>query len=465
MNSTSEPRPSPRPVIPVLTSRRPTLNLLKHFCFLPVLDSFPASHFMKLLLPTLGLLSLAMITVAHAQEDGQLSAPPDEIVTDFGIEEYLAIPKYTLSIGVRSLSGAKSSFSGRGYVSSFQPGSDITTPGLTRIYQDGNTLANNPAYHFVITHGDGTTTTYTAAPTPAGFSNTWSFLKFAQERPDGNLDFHSYAADVVDSGLHQKNPAMGTGMEVLVLRDMGNLGKKIEWKLLFGASLSDITSHTSDTLAATLTTITDTFSANLNGATALPASPPYTAPSFKQIPRVDATGFPLYDGTGAQIIDYVETTIYIGDHPLSRTTAISPGTVFNQWDLKGAYFTFRLGPSISYLITDHLRFTVSAGAALVYAGTSYSVVQTYQPEAADAVVSTAKDEETKLLAGYFVDVTMQYDFTDRTGIYAGAGFQDTGSYTQTANLTDTYTGSHASYKALVDLSGLSGFRMGMTFRF
>ena len=455
----------PRLVIPVLTSRQPTLNLLKHFCFLPVLDSFPASHFMKLLLPTLGLLSLALCTLAHAQEDGQLSAPPDEIITDFGIEEYLAIPKYTLSIGVRSLSGAKSSFTGRGYVSSFQPGSDITTPGIARIYQDGNTLANTPDYSFVITHGDGTTTTYNAAPTPAGFTNTWSFLKLGQERADNNLDFHSYAADVVDSGLHQKNPGTGTGMEVLVMRDMGNLGKKIEWKLLFGASLTDIKARTSDTLAASVTTITDTYLTDLNGASALPASPPYTGPSFKQIPQVDSTGFPVYDSTGSQIIDYVETTIYLGDHPLSRTTTISPGTVFNQWELKGAYFTFRLGPSVSYLITDHLRFTVSAGAALVYSGTSYNVIQTYQPEAADAVVSTANDEEAKFLAGYFVDVTMQYDFTDRTGFYAGAGFQDTGSYTQTADLTDPYTGSHASYKAAIDLSGLSGFRMGMTFRF
>ena len=420
---------------------------------------------MKLFLPALGLLSLALFTVAHAQEDGQLSAPPDEIITDFGIEEYLAIPKYTLSLGVRTLSGAKSSFTGRGFVSSFQPGSDITTPGITRIYQDGNTLANNPSYSFSIPHADGTSTTYTAAPTPAGFTNTWSFLSLGQERSDNNLDFHSYAADVVDSGLHQKNPGMGSGIELMVMRDMGNLGKKIEWKLLFGASLTDIKSHTSDTLAASVTTITDTYLTNLNGATALPSSPPYTAPSFKQIPQVDSNGFPVYDTSGAQIIDYVETTIYLGDHPLSRTTTITPGTVLNQWELKGAYFTFRLGPSISYLITDRLRFTVSAGAALVYSGTSYSVAQTYQPIGLDPLVSTASDEEAKFMPGYFVDVTVQYDFTDRTGFYAGAGIQDTGSYTQTAVLNDSITGSHASYKALVDLSGLSGFRMGMTFKF
>ena len=422
---------------------------------------------MKFFLPALFALFLAVFSLARAQEDGQLSAPQDEIITDFGIEEYLATPKYTLSLGFRTLSGAKTGFSGRGYISSFQPTSDITSTNIVHIYHDGNVLANTDPYSFTITHGDGTTTTYTAVPTPAGFTNTWSFLDLNQINADGsgNIDMHSYTANAVDSGLHQKNPGMGSGIELMAARDMGNLGKKLEWKLIFGASLTDIKARTTDNVAATITTITDTYATNLGTQTSLPGTVPYTAPSFRQQPEVGADGFPIYDSSGAQIIDYVETTVYIGDHPLGRTTAITQGTVFNSWDLKGAYFTFRLGPSISYLITDHLRFTVSAGAALVYAGTSYTVEQSYQPDTADAVVSNVTDEEQKFLAGYFVDATVQYDFSDRTGIYVGGGIQDTGSYTQTASINDIYTGSYANYKALIDLSKLSGFRMGMTFKF
>jgi len=420
---------------------------------------------MKFFLPTLGLFSLALFGVARAQDDGQLAAPPEEVITDFGIEEFISVPKYTLSLGIRSLSGAKASFSGRGFVSSFQPSGDITTPGLVRIYHDGNVLPDTNPFSFTIQNADGTTVTYTSPPTPAGFTNTWSFLDSKQIRGDGNLDFHSYAADLVDPGLRQKNPDTGYGMELVVARDMGNLGRKMEWKLLFGASLADIKSHTTDTLAATITTITDTYVANLNGQPGLPTSPPYTAPSFVQKPQVDANGFPLYDASGNQIINYVETTILLGDHPLSRTTTMAPGTVHNVWDLRGAFFTFRLGPSISYLITDRLRFTLSAGAAFVYAGTDYVITQTYQPETADALVSTVENDEGKFLAGYYVDATLQFDFTERAGIYAGLVYQDTGSYTQTAELDDVFTGSHASYKAQVDLSSLSGFRMGMVFKF
>jgi hypothetical protein len=420
---------------------------------------------MKLFLPTLGLLSLALLSTARAQEDGQLQAPPDEVITDFGIEEYISNPKFNLSIGVRTLSGAKATFSGRGYVSSYQPGSDITSGNTTRIYHDGNVVRDTNPYSFTITNADGSTTTYTSPETPAGFTNTWSLLDTKQIREDGNIDFHSYAADVVDSGLHEKNPGTGYGVEVVVSRDMGKLGNKMDWTLLFGASLTDIKSHTSDTLAASITTVTDTYVPNLNGQTSLPGTAPYTAPSFKQVPHVDADGFPVYDSTGNQIIDYVETTIYMTDHPLMRTTVVTPGTVFNEWDLKGAYFTFRLGPSISYRITERLRFTLSAGAALVFAGTQYTIKQTYVTETYEPLVSTVEDDEGKFLAGYYVDASLQFDITDRAGLYAGMVYQDTGSYEQTATLDDQYTGSHASYKALVDLSGLSGFRMGMTFKF
>src|SRR6185312_4155975 len=169
--------------------------------------------------------------------------------------------------------------------------------------------------------------------------------------------------------------------------------------------------------------------------------------------------------TGTQILDYVETTIYLSNTPINRTTTVTSGTVFNKWDLKGAYFTFRLGPQLTYLFNEHLKATISAGVALVYAGTQYSVEQTYQPETSDAVISTDTSDETKFLPGYFVDAQLQYDVTERTGFYAGIAYQDNGSYTQSAVLEDQYTGSHADYKALVNLSGLSGFKMGMTFKF
>lgn len=420
---------------------------------------------MKLFFPTLSVLSLAICGLARAQDEGgQLSAPPDEIITDFGIEEYLAVPKFSVSVGARMLSGAKSSFTGRGFVSSYQPSADITTPNIRRIYHDGNVFADNPDYTYLVNNNDGSQTPHGVRASPDGFTNSWTFLDSRQIRDDGNLDFHSYAADVDDSGSHAKNPKAGGGIDITFTRDMGKLGKKMEWGLLFGTSVTDIKARTSDTLHATVTTLTDTYAVNLYDQTGLP-NPTYTAPSFKTVPRTDDTGAPVYDVTGTQILDYVETTIYLSNTPINRTTTVTSGTVFNKWDLKGAYFTFRLGPQLTYLFNEHLKATISAGVALVYAGTQYSVEQTYQPETSDAVISTDTSDETKFLPGYFVDAQLQYDVTERTGFYAGIAYQDNGSYTQSAVLEDQYTGSHADYKALVNLSGLSGFKMGMTFKF
>ena len=204
---------------------------------------------------------------------------------------------------------------------------------------------------------------------------------------------------------------------------------------------------------------------NLNGQPSLPSAAPYTAPSFKQIPSVDANGNPIYDSTGTQIIDYVETTIYLGNVPLNRTVTTTAGVISNHWELKGAYFTFKLGPSISYLVTDRLRVTVGAGASIVLSGATFDVTSTFQPDVGAALTSDDTSDLLKFLPGYYAEAEVQYDFSDRAGFYAGVEYQDNGSYTQTSNLNDTNTGSIGSYKALINLSSLEGFRMGLTFKF
>jgi hypothetical protein len=422
---------------------------------------------MKFFLFTLCLLFVALFSLARAQDE-QLAAPPDEIITDFGIEEFISAPKTTLSLGIRSLSGAKASFSGRGVIASFQPGSDFTTPNLNRVYNDGNQLADASPQTFTYSNGDGTTTTYTGPVTPAGQTNSWSYTDIRQLSPDAStIDMHAFSADIADSGLRQHNPGSGQGIELAMARDMGNLGKRIEWKLIIGASLNDIKTSTTDIVNATVTTTTDTYAVNLNGQPPPDSTTtlPYVAPHLLTVPRIDSSGNPVYDTSGIQYIDYVDNSIYLGNVPLGRTTTVTNGTVTDRWDLKGAYFTFRAGPSLSFLFTDRFRATLGAGVALIYAGTTYTVDQTYTPDVGDPLVVTATADESKLLIGYYADATLQYDFTDRAGIYAGAVYQTGGKYTETAAVSDLQNGSVATYKALVDLSRLQGFRMGMNYKF
>ncbi len=342
-------------------------------------------------------------------------------------------------------------------------------PGLVRLYHDGNVLPDTNPYTFTVTHGDGTTTTYTSPPTAAGFTNTWSLLDVKQETDDGNVAFHSYSASIGDTGIHQKDPdTIGYGVDLCGgAGHVVKIGRKMEWKLDLWRQPDEYQfAHGVAVETATITQTTDTYVANLNGqAIAADDGPRYTAPSWVQVPQVDADGNPVYDSSGAQIIDYVETTVWLSDHPLDRTITQFQGTVTNQWDLKGAYFTFRIGPSISYQITNRLRLVLSAGASLVLSGTEYTVTQTYIPDIADPVISTVDNDELKFLPGYYVDASLQFDITESAGFYAGVTYQDNGSYSQSADLTDPFTPSTASYKAQIDLSNLSGFRMGMTFKF
>jgi hypothetical protein len=418
---------------------------------------------MKFLPRLLCVLLLAVPGAVRAQEGQQ--SPPDEIITDFGIDEFLAIPKFTLTFGARSMSGAKVGFSGKGFVSSYQPGADLTTPNITRLYHDGTLQADAGGASFDYYAQDGVTVIhYGPGPiTPAGYTNNWSFVDPRQLRSDGNIDFHSYTADISNSGVVQHDPASGQGFELSVARDMGQLTKKLDWKLVAGFALNDIKSYSNAQLNAVVTTITDTYLLNV-GTYGTPSTP-YVAPHYITVPRVDSAGLPVLDTLGYQFIDYVDQSALVGNLPLVRTTTTSSGVVVDRWLLRGAYFTFRLGPSLTYMFTERLKATISVGVALIYAGTQYTVEQTYVPDTADPILASAHEEESKLLTGYYFDATLQYDFTERAGLYAGVVYEAGGSYTETATLNDVYTGSHAAYKSVIDLSRLQGFRMGMTFRF
>jgi hypothetical protein len=83
----------------------------------------------------------------------------------------------------------------------------------------------------------------------------------------------------------------------------------------------------------------------------------------------------------------------------------------------------------------------------------------YKPEVGNDILGTVDSTTTKLLPGYYADATLEYDFTERAGAYAGAVYQSNGSYDQTIATTD------ANYLTKIDLASLSGFRMGMNFRF
>jgi hypothetical protein len=349
------------------------------------------------------------------------------------------VPKYTVKLGFRALTGAKSSFGGHGTISSAgNIGSDsqLNDP-------------QNRDYHDGYVHLDTRTVVDPSGNnvpiTPDGKTNTWSMISKDQLTPDGYVMMNTYSATITDPSFHEKNPGLAAGVELALERDMGKLlNSRVKWGLVAGFSVNQISSISKSTVAASITKITDYYS--LFGQTIPP----------------DADGNISY--TGPTSSGTTDTTILLGNEIVHRNppaTKTSTTDVTSEWHLRGAYLTMRAGPTLYVPIGARFSATVSAGAVLVYSGTTFDVKQTFTPETGDDIVQSATGLESKLLPGFFVDANLQWSMTDNSGLYVGAVYQNSGDYEQTVTPDNGTSG----YKARVDLSSLQGIRAGVNFRF
>lgn len=404
----------------------------------------------------------AALGLARAQDE-QSRQPPTEIPDFSNLDEYVYEPKSTLIIGVRRLSGAKTQFFGSGKLVAPEIAGDASTANLLRNYHDGIVSADARTASRYDVGGnpiiDPSSGAQFADPiAPDGKTNTWSYADAKQVTADGYLTFHQYSAVINDPTVRNKQANTANGVDVAVSRDMGSLfGGRASWSLIAGVSINDLTAKRDDRVQATLTTLTDLYS--LDGQV-LPTAP-YSAPSSSSTPVVDSSGSAVLNADGSGQVATTDTTVLLNNRPIDRTiqTAVDSTSVSNRWKLKGAYFTFRGGPSISLPFTSRFRASVSAGAAVVYAGSTYSVTQSFQPATGVEITDTATSEMNKVLPGYFADASLQFDLTEHAGFFAGAVFQSAGSYTQTLN-TDA-----SRYSTKVDFANQNGLRAGMTIRF
>jgi len=409
---------------------------------------------------------VAIVTVlglVHAQEE-ERRGPPVEIPDFSNLDEYIYEPKSTVRFGFRYISGAKTSFSGQGRIPAPENPGAASGANLARVYHDGSVQPDGRTVARLDSGGnpiiDPQTNTAVFDPiAPDGRTNTWNYTDASQlSQLLGYAAFHSYSAEVIDSAVRQKDSASGAGMDIAVSRDMGKLfGSRITWNLTGGLSINDISANTNERVRATLTTGTDYYS--LFGQ--LPPDPPYSSPSSATSNVVDAGGNPVLNDDGTARTATSDTSVLIGNEPAGRlTTSLTDDvSVSNRWKVKGAYYTFRVGPTVWVPITTRLRASLSVGAALVYAGTNYTVTQTFEPALGAEISDTSSSDVSKLLPGYYADATLQFDLTERAGFYAGAVFQSAGSYTQ--NL-DT---ANAHYSTKIDLANQNGVRAGLSIRF
>lgn len=396
-------------------------------------------------------------------QDEERRAPPVEIPDFSNLDEYIYEPKSTVRFGFRYISGAKTSFSGQGRIPSPEDAGAATGANLTRVYHDGAVRPDARTVARLDTSGnpiiDPATNQQVFDPiAPDGRTNTWNYTDASQLSRLGFVAFHTYSANVIDTDVRQKESASSAGMDITVERDMGNLlGTRMTWKLMAGMSINDIATDTTSLVRASLTTLTDFYS--LYGR--VPPDAPYSSPSTATTNVVDAGGNAVLNDDGSTRTVTTDTSVLIGNEPAGRlvNTQTNDNRVSNRWKIKGAYYTFRAGPTVWIPITTRLRASLSVGAALVYSGTSYTVTQTFAPDLGAEISETDFSEAYKLLPGYYADATLQFDLTERAGFYAGAVFQSAGSYTQAVQ------SENANYNTKIDLANQNGVRAGLSIRF
>ncbi len=409
----------------------------------------------------------SLASIAFAQDDEQRRAPPVEIPDFSNLDEYIYEPKSSVVLGIRFLTGGKVSFlGGRGLIASRNAPGEPGATTTARLYHDGavqpdaRTIGRVDAQGNAVINPD-TGLQFFDAITPDGRTNTWNYTDQSQRGRAGYIAFRDYSAEVIDTTTREKDNGNSMGVDLAMHRDMGKLfGGRIPWQLTAGVSINDISAETNAPVRARLNTLTDYYRFYPKAGATLP-DPPYSAPSSFTETVLDASGNAVTTIDGTTEVRVVDTTVLLDASPAERinTSVINAVNVENRWKLKGAFYTFRAGPTIWIPIGSRLKAGVSVGAALVYSGSIYTVTETLTPDTGGAISETESAEDYKLLPGWYVDATLQFDLTERTGFYAGAVYQSAGDYTQTVENGTT------SYATKVDLSKMNAVRAGMSVRF
>ena len=387
---------------------------------------------------------------------------PEEIPNFNQLDEYIYVPKSTLSLGTRLfLNGPKATYGGQGAIpSGIGDLAPPNVPNVSRTYADGTVGVDTRT--IPVNTGIGETEQQPIAPD--GRTNTWSYVNNSQVQPNGDINFHIYSGEVTDTGTHDDSATPSVGLELIYDRDMGNLGKHLKWSFTAGFSIADIHSSTYANVATTLTTLTDTY--DLFGQVPPPA--PFASPGAVGQTALNSSGQPV-GGPGSSTTQEATETILLGNRPIQNLPGtnngetVLPSDIFstNRYFIEGAYYTLRVGPTLIMPISQHIKLTLSAGPALIYAGSEYNVLEDLAYATGEpALTQLYQKENTKLMPGYYVDMNLRYDLTETAGFYLGGIYQGAGSYTQSMS-----SGSNTAYTTHVDFESEEGVKGGITVRF
>jgi hypothetical protein len=292
-----------------------------------------------------------------------------------------------------------------------------------------------------------------------GQTRVWAYGSASQVTADGtHIAMSTYQATPNGHGFI-KDADSSSGVEFQYVRTLSKPTARLQWGVLTGIALNGINSKNAGSVLATLHTRTDYYS--LLGKTAPTA--PYAGPSFENYYDPATGELITHPDTGANMSENtLENTVPIATTPDGHTETTTPDGVEVQgvWQVKGAYFMVRLGPSVRTNLTTRLGLNASLGVAGAYAGTTYSVSERFVvPGLTDTYVGNssgiAESRATKFLSGYYADLNLEWAANERTGLFTGV----------TAQKFEAYDQEVGGRTARIDLGSTVGIRGGVSIRF
>lgn len=399
--------------------------------------SYP--KFTRLLVVGLAVAISAPLTSAQevVEEAQDVEAPPGFILPPRLRQiAYRDGNPWTFRVNTRlNQGGADVSFAGLGEVASIRnlPGADVTD-FPSRGYDDGFVALDSPRADEKDANGNVFSTPggrYAAlvngvsqgdylAYTP-GQTRVWAIASGDQITANG-VEMSSYAASSQGAQLGGSDDSGGLGFEMAVSRRIFKVSEKTEINLSANVGLNDIKSAASGRVTSDLIKLTDVY--QLFGT--LPLDEPYQAPSAED----------LFNSDGALVLaNGLETTVPLQQlTPDRRFSTVTGGAqVDGDWEIKGAYYSFRVGPQIRSHLTE--RFSLYAGAGIVgaYVGTDFEVNESLDVtdlNVIEPITATAIVNHSELLIGYYGEIAAEFWFTPRTAIFFGAVYESLDNYVQ-----------------------------------
>lgn len=327
-------------------------------------------------------------------------------------------------------------FGGLGAIPSSRniPGADQTDFAL-RQYDDGGVALDSPRTdetdangnqtstpggRYQVTNDDGDIIGDYLAYTP-GQTRDWAFLDDSQI-VNGQLHLNTFSTESSGANFSRDAEGSGLGMEFGVSKRILKFGRKTDLSFSATVGISDFEARAADRITANLITLTDVY--NVLGT---PPAASYLAPDFEL----------LFDDIGNEVPgDGREVTVPLQQLTPDRRITNTPNgaNVEGVWEIKGAYYSIRLGPEIRSHITEKLAFTAGAGFLGVYVGSDFSVTETLDLDGYPTFRTIqVNDTEnlTDLIAGFYAEATIEYWITQRTGFFVGATFESVDDFVQT----------------------------------